>query len=87
MTGRANGNITYQGAARTYTVKGAQTNLQYELPDRGNIAPVPGGFRYHEDKADRYATRSTYAMTNGRMIPTTAGVRGNNETRFVTQKQ
>lgn len=86
MTGRANGNITYQGAARTYTVKGAQTNLQYELQTGAISHLFQAGFRYHEDKADRYATRSTYAMTNGRMILTTAGVRGNNENQIRNAK-
>lgn len=82
MTGNANGTVAYQSAARTYTVKGIQTNLKYELLTGSVKHTIQAGVRYHEDQADRYATRSTYNMLNGTMILITPGVTGNNENQI-----
>lgn len=82
MIGTADGNIDYQSAARTYFSQGIQSNAQF-IFDAGSTAhKIHVGFRYHQDEADRYATRSVYAMTNGQMILTTAGVKGNQENQI-----
>ena len=82
MIGKVNGSIDYQGAARTYFSKGVQTNAQYLFYTNVVSHKIQLGIRYHTDQADRYATRSTYAMTNGTMILTTAGVKGNQENQI-----
>ncbi len=82
MTGQANGNIDYQSAARTYFSKGVQLNANYSFTTKGIAHKLQVGARYHADEADRYATRSVYAMTNGTMVLTTAGVKGNQENQI-----
>ncbi|MFN4144874.1 MAG: TonB-dependent receptor family protein [Runella sp.] len=82
MTGRANGNIVYQSAARDFNVRGIQSNLKFDFNTGSIEHSLQAGIRYHEDEADRYATQSTFAMTNGQMILTTAGVKGNNENQL-----
>lgn len=82
MKGEANGNVVYQGAPRTFTVKGIQTNLNYALTSGTITQLFQVGIRYHEDETDRYATNSTYTMTNGTMVLTTPGVKGNNQNQI-----
>jgi Fe(3+) dicitrate transport protein len=82
MVGKANGNIDYQSAARTFYSKGIQANAQYAFNTRAVAHKIQIGVRYHADQADRYATRSTYSMTDGNMILTTAGVKGNQENQI-----
>ncbi|MBK8846283.1 MAG: TonB-dependent receptor [Bacteroidetes bacterium] len=82
MTGNANGNIEFQSAARTYFSQGVQTNAQYLINKKNVTHKLQLGARYHIDNADRYATRSTYAMNNGTMILTSAGIRGNAENQI-----
>ena len=82
MTGRANGNVDYQSAARTYFSKGVQSNAQYIFNTNDVAHKIQLGMRYHSDQADRFATRSTYAMTNGTMILTAVGVKGNQENQI-----
>lgn len=82
MIGQANGNIDYQSAARTYFSKGVQSNLQYGFYSGSVEHKLQAGIRIHSDQADRYATRSVYAMTNGTMILTSAGVKGNQENQI-----
>jgi Fe(3+) dicitrate transport protein len=83
MTGKANGSIIYQSAARTYDSRGIQSNLLYLLSNAGEVnQKIYAGVRYHEDQADRYATRSTYTMTNGKMILTASGVKGDQENQL-----
>lgn len=79
MTGQADGDIVYQSAARTYTAKGIQTNARYKWATGAVQHNLQLGVRYHEDEADRWATRSTYAMRSGTMVLTQAGVLGNQE--------
>lgn len=79
MTGQADGNIVYQSAARTYTAKGVQANARYKWATEVVQHSLQLGVRYHEDEADRWGTRSTYAMRSGIMILTQAGVKGNQE--------
>jgi len=86
MTGSANGNFDFQNAARTYFSKGVQSNAQFDFVS-GNIKhKLQIGIRVHADQADRYATRSVYAMTNGTMIQTSAGVNGNQENQIRNAK-
>ncbi len=82
MTGQADGHITYQSAARTFVSQGVQANAQYLCFTQAFSHKIQAGVRMHEDKADRYGTRSTYAMTNGLMVLTAAGVQGNQENQI-----
>lgn len=82
MTGKANGNIDYQSAARTYFSKGIQTNAQYFFGTNRILHKINLGVRVHSDQADRYATKSVYAMTSGLMTLTTEGVKGNQENQI-----
>ncbi|MDX1903191.1 MAG: TonB-dependent receptor [Thermonemataceae bacterium] len=82
MTGQAIGNIDYQSAARTYFSKGVQLNANYYFITKEIAHKLQMGVRYHTDEADRYATRSVYTITNGIMILTTAGVKGNQENQI-----
>ncbi|MDP3392973.1 TonB-dependent receptor domain-containing protein [Sediminibacterium sp.] len=82
MTGKANGNIDFQNAARTYFSKGIQSNAQFNFTTGNLIHKLQLGVRIHADQADRYATRSVYAMTNGTMVQTSAGVNGNQENQI-----
>jgi Fe(3+) dicitrate transport protein len=82
MAGQVNGNIDYQSAARNYTSKGVQSTAQY-LSKLGSVThKIQLGVRYHEDKADRMATKSVYSMSNGTMLLTTAGEDGNQENQI-----
>jgi Fe(3+) dicitrate transport protein len=82
MTGNSNGNLNFQSAARTYQVLGLQSNMTYDF-ETGDIRhQIQAGLRFHQDEADRYATQSTYAMTNATMVLTSAGVKGNAENQI-----
>jgi len=82
MTGSANGEIVYQSADRNYNAKGVQTNAQYLFFTNAFTHKLQLGIRYHSDLADRYATRSTYQMTNGTMVQTEMGSKGNQENQI-----
>lgn len=82
MTGQADGAIDFRSAARGYFSKGVQTNAQYVFKTKAITHTLQVGIRYHMDEADRYATSSTYTMTGGKMILTTAGVNGNQENQI-----
>ncbi len=82
MSGKTNGNIDFQGAARTYLSQGIQMNANYIFNTNKITHKLQLGVRYHTDQADRLATRSVYAMTNGKMILTTPGVSGNQENQI-----
>lgn len=82
MTGQENGDIDYQSAARTYHSKGIQLNANYHFNTRQLEHHIQAGVRAHADQADRYATRSTYSMTDRLMILTAAGVKGNQENQL-----
>lgn len=82
MIGKADGNIGYRSAARTYFLKGVQTNAQYLFSTDEIYHKIHLGFRYHEDQADRFGTNSTYTMTNGTMVLSAAGVNGNQENQI-----
>jgi len=82
MIGKASGNIDYQSAARTFFTQGIQSNAQYMFRTGALTHNIQVGLRYHSDKADRYGTRSTYNMSNGVMVLTSAGVQGNAENQI-----
>lgn len=82
MTGKANGAIDYQSAERTFFSKGIQTNAQYLFIKNDWTHKIQFGMRYHLDQADRFATRSAYNMTNGTMILSAAGIKGNQENQI-----
>jgi Fe(3+) dicitrate transport protein len=82
MVGAANGEITYQSAARTFGIRGVQSHLDYTFRTGKLRYHLHTGIRYHEDEADRYATQSNYVMNNGTMILTAAGIRGNRENQI-----
>lgn len=82
MTGNANGAIDYQSAERTFFSKGIQTNAQYLFVKNDWTHKIQFGMRYHLDQADRFATRSAYNMTNGTMILSAAGIKGNQENQI-----
>jgi len=82
MTGTSDGNMDYQIAARTYFSKGLETNIQYAVNTGAVAHKAQIGLRYHSDQADRYGTKSSYSMTNGLMILTAAGVKGNQENQI-----
>lgn len=82
MTGVADGNIDFQSAARSYISQGVQSNAHY-IWDSGSWSyKLNMGMRYHKDQADRFATKSTYAMSKGTMILTAPGVKGNQENQI-----
>jgi len=82
MTGKANGNIEFQNAARTFYSKGVQSNAVFHFNSGSINHKVQVGIRLHADQADRYATRSVYAMNNGTMIQTSVGINGNQENQI-----
>ena len=82
MTGQSNGNLNFQSAARTFYVLGFQSNLTYDFETGAVRHKIQSGIRYHQDEADRYATQSTFAMTNATMELSSAGVKGNAENQI-----
>lgn len=82
LAGQADGAIVYQGAARNYFSKGVQANARYMFCAGETSSKLEIGMRYHQDQADRLATRSTYNMTEGKMILATAGIPGNQENQI-----
>jgi Fe(3+) dicitrate transport protein len=86
MTGQTDGSIIYRSAARFYYSKGIQTALNQHFKTGNLVHKIQLGIRYHEDQADRYGTQSTYAMTNGTMSMTTAGIQGNQENQIRNAK-
>lgn len=82
MTGQSNGNLNFQSAVRTFYVLGFQSNLTYDFETGAVRHKIQSGIRYHQDEADRYATQSTFAMTNATMVLSSAGVKGNAENQI-----
>jgi Fe(3+) dicitrate transport protein len=82
MTGQSNGNLNFQSAARTFYFLGFQSNLTYDFETGAVRHKIQSGIRYHQDEADRYATQSTFAMTNSTMVLSSAGVKGNAENQI-----
>ncbi|ODS86003.1 MAG: hypothetical protein ABS44_14165 [Chryseobacterium sp. SCN 40-13] len=86
MSGKANGAIEGQASNRTYLSKGLQTNAQYSFTTNEISHKFQVGIRYHTDQADRYATSSTSTMTNGVLIQTGIGFKGNKENQIRNAK-
>jgi Fe(3+) dicitrate transport protein len=82
MTGKANGDIESQASNRTYLSRGLQTNANYTFTTKKVRHKFQVGIRYHEDQADRYATSSTSTMTQGVLIQTGVGFKGNKENQL-----
>lgn len=82
MTGQSNGNLNFQSAVRTFYVLGFQSNLTYDFETGAVRHKIQSGIRYHQDEADRYATQSSFAMTNATMVLSSAGVKGNAENQI-----
>lgn len=82
MTGIDNGQLTWQSAARTFETQGIQSQLSYAFQTGQIKYELQAGIRYHKDEADRYATQSVYAMQQGEMILTSAGINGNRENQL-----
>ena len=82
MRGGTNGPVVFQNAARTFFGKGVESTFQYKLTKTKVKQLIQLGVRLHKDKADRYATQSGFVMSAGRLIQTTAGVRGNSENQI-----
>lgn len=82
MTGQRDGTIEYQSAARSYYSKGVQLNANYVFGTKSISHKLQAGARLHQDEADRYATRSTYMMSNGKMVLNAVGVMGNQENQL-----
>lgn len=82
MTGKANGAVEGEASNRTYLSKGLQTNAQYSFTTNELSHNFQVGIRYHSDQADRYATSSTVTMSNGVLIQTGVGFKGNRENQI-----
>jgi len=82
MIGKADGNVSHQSAARTYFSKGFQSSIQYFFETNSIKHKIQLGLRLHQDQADRYGTVSTFSMTNGAMILSNAGIKGNSENQI-----
>lgn len=82
MVGDSNGTIDFQSAARTYFSRGIETQAQFKFQADGFESNAQLGIRYHEDQADRYATRISYAMQHRIMVLTNSGIRGNQENQI-----
>lgn len=82
MKGQEDGEVLYQSAARNFFSSGVQANANYTF-NTGEISHrLNWGIRYHMDQADRFATRSSFAMTNGNMVLTSPGLKGNQENQI-----
>lgn len=79
MKGLANGAVDVQGANRMYYSTGLQSAANYQFATRQFEHDVQVGIRIHADQANRYATKMGYAMTDGVMVQTNAGILGNQE--------
>ena len=86
MTGKKNGDVESQASNRTYFSKGVQTNAQYLFSTNKINHRIQLGLRYHIDQADRYATSSSSFMTDGILVQTGIGFKGNKENQIRNAK-
>ncbi len=82
MTGKTNGNIDFQSAARTYQSTGVQLNAVYKFKTKYLQHSIQLGTRLHTDASNRYATDSKFIMQEGLMIPASVGINGNKENQI-----
>lgn len=82
MTGQRDGKLEFQQADRNFQTRGIQTKLTYEVSRQAWQHQLVLGIRYHQDKADRWNTKSTYDMIQGKMLLTDQGIPGNVENQI-----
>jgi Fe(3+) dicitrate transport protein len=82
MTGQANGEVVFRSAARSYLSKGLQTTARYQIERGAFHHQAELGIRLHQDQANRYGTQSKYQMTNGLMVLSDGGEKGNQENQI-----
>lgn len=82
MTGQANGEVVFRSAARSYLSKGLQTTARYQVERGAFHHQAELGIRLHQDQANRYGTQSKYQMTNGLMVLSDGGEKGNQENQI-----
>lgn len=67
---------------RKYLSTGIQTKLDYHWTGKNTFHDIEAGFRYHYDDEDRFQWLDDYAMINGQLRLTTAGVPGTDANRI-----
>jgi Fe(3+) dicitrate transport protein len=67
---------------REYLSTGIQTKLDYHWMGKNTFHDIEVGLRYHYDDEDRFQWLDDYAMTNGQLRLTTAGVPGTDANRI-----
>ncbi|MEY4703082.1 MAG: Iron(III) dicitrate transport protein FecA [Bacteroidota bacterium] len=82
MIGKTNGEISYQSAPRSYQSRGVQTSAGFVFNTSYVKHNIQIGLRFHTDQSDRFSTLSSYSMTNGNMIQTSSGLKGNQENQI-----
>ena len=82
MTGQANGEVVFRSAARSYLSKGLQTTARYQVERGAFHHQAELGIRLHQDQANRYGTQSKYQMTNGLLVLSDGGEKGNQENQI-----
>lgn len=82
MTGQADGEVVFRGAARTFLTRGIQSNANYHFKTGAIKHVAEVGIRLHQDEANRYGTQSKYQMSNRTMILTDGGEIGNQENQL-----
>lgn len=68
---------------RTYYSKGIQTQFNYAFDGNRASHDIDLGIRYHQDQIDRFQWVDKYAMQNGVMQLTEAGIPGTESNRIV----
>ncbi|HSF88408.1 MAG TPA: TonB-dependent receptor [Saprospiraceae bacterium] len=79
LTGVSNSNLNalaVRANNRSYYAQGIQTVLDFNFLTNDISHDINIGFRYHTDEIDRFQWDDLYAMNNGVMTLTTAGVPG-----------
>ncbi len=67
---------------REYLSMGVQTKLDYHWTGENTFHDFELGLRYHFDEEDRFQWVDDYAITNGQMFLTNAGIPGTNANRI-----
>jgi len=82
LSGNQDGSIDFQSSDRTYLSRGITSTIQYTAQTKAISHHVQVGLRYHNDEADRYASKSAYSMTRGNMVQTVGSIKGNVENQL-----
>ncbi|MCL9769558.1 TonB-dependent receptor [Flavobacterium sp. HXWNR69] len=67
---------------RGYLAQGVQTKLDFHFLTGEVYHDLEVGVRYHKDSEDRFQWNDSYAMINGSMVLTTAGIPGTQDNRI-----